>query len=79
MMGPGGGQMGAPQGFGGQMVGRHPMQHTFPEQMQINPYGMANPLAIQQQQQLAVQQRANLAASGMTNPQQLAQLQQQQQ
>merc|ERR1711902_64879 len=50
----------------------------------IGPYGMTNPLAIQQQQllqqqaaaqQLAAQQRQ---LSGMTNPQQLAQLQQQQ-
>jgi len=82
----GGGPMGGPgpQGFGGMGGRNHPMQQPFPQQMGIGPYGMTNPLAIQQQQllqqqaaaqQLAAQQRQ---LSGMTNPQQLAQLQQQQ-
>merc|ERR1719461_795060 len=84
--GPMGGPMGGPgpQGFGGMGGRNHPMQQPFPQQMGIGPYGMTNPLAIQQQQllqqqaaaqQLAAQQRQ---LSGMTNPQQLAQLQQQQ-
>jgi len=88
--GPMGGPMGGPgpQGFGGMGGRTHPMQQAFPGTMQMGPYGMTNPLAIQQQQQLAAQQIAaqqlaaqqrQLAASGMANPQQLAQLQQQQQ
>merc|ERR1711997_1166707 len=88
--GPMGGPMGGPgpQGFGGMGGRTHPMQQAFPGTMQMGPYGMTNPLAIQQLQQLAAQQIAaqqlaaqqrQLAASGMANPQQLAQLQQQQQ
>eukprot|EP01083_Nonionella_stella_P140552 431168_1 len=83
-MGGGNPNMMGPQGFG---MPRAPMQQ-FGGQMQM-PYGMANSLAMQQQQQLAAQQlaaqqlaaqqRAQLVQSGMTNPQQLAQLQQQQQ
>merc|ERR1712130_735067 len=88
-MGAGRGPMGGPNmgpmgQFGANPMGRGPMQQ-FPGQMGM-PYGMTNPLAIQQQQQLAAQQLAaqQLAAQqraqlAVTNPQQLAQLQQQQQ
>merc|ERR1712176_1582963 len=80
--GPMGGPMGGPgpQGFGGMGGRNHPMQQPFPQQMGIGPYGMTNPLAIQQQQLLqqqqmsSIQQQAAAAASSM----QMSSIQQQQ-
>merc|ERR1712176_771592 len=77
----GGGPMGGPgpQGFGGMGGRNHPMQQPFPQQMGIGPYGMTNPLAIQQQQLLQQQQMSSIqqqaaAASSM----QMSSIQQQQ-